>query len=56
MFIYTMEYYAATKKNEPVPLAERWTGRDRHTEWSESHRKGGGSDDVPYMRKPERYK
>ena len=32
MFIYTVEYYAAMKRNETLPLAEIWTDLDCPTE------------------------
>ena len=33
-YIYTMEYYSATKKNEIMPFVEMWMDLDRdcHTE------------------------
>ena len=57
MLIYMVEYYAATKKNETLPLAEIWTDLEivRLSEVSESDRKGDITCDVTYMRNPKRY-
>ena len=48
MYIYTMEYYSAIKKNEIRPFAATWMDLECHTEWSQSDR-GETSHDIPYM-------
>ena len=39
MYIYTMEYYSATKKNELMPMCSNMDAtRDSHTKWSKSEK------------------
>ena len=49
IYIYTMEYYSATKKNEIMPFAATWMDIECHTEWNKSDKEGEILYDIPYM-------
>ena len=38
LYIYTMEYYPAIKKNKIMPFTATWMEIDSHTAWSKSER------------------
>ena len=49
-YIYTMEYYSATKRNKINAICRNMDGpKDYHTEWSHSARERHISHDIAYM-------
>ena len=48
-YIYTVEYYAAMKKNKIMPFAATWMELETHSKWSKSERERQIPYDITYI-------